>query len=487
MNPLYSSHPMALLTDLYEITMAYGYWKRGMHDTRAVFHLFFRKKPFNGGFTVAAGLQNVIDYLQNYRFEPSDIAYLKTLNLFEEDFLRYLLDLRLDIDIDAVKEGEIVFPYEPLIRVEGPLIHCQLLESALLTLTNFQTLIATKAARITLAAKEDPVIEFGLRRAQGIDGAMSASRAAFIGGCSSTSNLLAGKLYGIPVRGTHSHSWIMAFENELISFEAYAEALPDSCVFLVDTYDTLQGVKNAIVIGKKLRQKGRKLLGLRLDSGDLAYLSIEARKLLDESGFKETLIIASNELEETLIKDLKSQGAQIGVWGVGTHLVTGHTQPALDGVYKLSAIKNVEDANWKYKIKLSENMSKVSNPGILQIRRYFDEDLGYVGDAIFDRATDLKNGALMIDPFDQTREKRFSGKMPFKDLLEPIFRNGNLVYTPPSLIDIQSYAKQQLAFFDQSIKRIFNPHLYPVGLEKSLYDLKIQLVANIRKQLKGEM
>lgn len=473
-----------LLTDLYEVTMAYGYWKRAMIDYEAVFHVCFRKKPFNGGFALASGLSAVIDFLQNYRFDKDDIDYLKSLTgsdgkpLFEKEFYSYLLDLRFTCDIDAALEGDVVFPYEPLIRVQGPLILCQLLESPLLTLTNFPTLIATKAARIALAAKGDAIMEFGLRRAQGVDGALTASRAAFIGGCSSTSNVLAGKKWGIPVLGTMAHSWVMAFDSEVEAFEAYSEALPNNCTFLVDTYNSIKGVKNAIVVGKKMKEKGIKFLGIRLDSGDLAYLSSESKKMLDEAGFPDAHIVASNELDEILIADLKSQGAAVTMWGVGTNLVTASSQPALDGVYKLSAIRKKGEQRWDYKLKLSEQMAKVSNPGILQVRRYSDGN--YIGDAIYDIHKDMNHGCLIVDPFDKTRKKSFSSKTEYRDLLVPIFKKGKLVYKEPSLFDIQKYAKSQLGRLHAGIKRFNNPHSYPVGLEESLYNLKIMQIEKIR-------
>lgn len=473
-----------LLTDLYEVTMAYGYWKRAMIDYEAVFHVSFRKKPFNGGYALASGLSAVINFLQNYRFRKEDIEYLETLTgsdgkpLFEKEFFRFLLDLRFTCDVEAALEGDVIFPYEPIIRVQGPLILCQLLESPLLTLTNFPTLIATKASRIALAAKGDPVMEFGLRRAQGVDGALTAARASFVGGCQYTSNVLAGKKWGIPVAGTMAHSWVMAFDNEKEAFEAYAEALPNNCIFLVDTFNSLKGVKNAIEIGKKLEKKGFKFHGIRLDSGDLAYLSVESKKLLDEAGFSDAQIVASNELDETIIADLKSQGAAITIWGVGTNLVTGGTQAALDGVYKLSALRKSSSHKWDYKIKLSEQMAKVSNPGILQVRRF--REGSYIGDVIYDIHKNVDDGCTLIDPFDKTRKKIFSKEMKARDLLVPIFRKGELVYQEPSLLETQKYAKGEIAKLHAGIKRFNNPHSYPVGLEETLYNLKIMQVEKIR-------
>ncbi len=320
------------------------------------------------------------------------MAYLATLSgndgrpLFEAAFLDYLRGLRLAVDVDAVPEGTAVFPHEPLVRVRGPMLHCQLLETPLLTIVNFATLVATKAARVALAARGDPVLEFGLRRAQGIDGGLAASRAAYVGGCHATSNVLAGKRFGIPVRGTHAHSWVMSFDDELESFEAYAAAMPNNCVFLVDTYDTLEGVRHAAAVGQRLQAAGHKMVGIRLDSGDLAYLSIEARKILDAAGLADAAILASNDLDERLIESLKQQGATIAVWGVGTKLVTAYDQPALGGVYKLGAIQDDAGA-WHHKLKLSEQTAKTSTPGVQQVRRFFHADGSADGDAIFDELT----------------------------------------------------------------------------------------------------
>ena len=374
---LYTSS-LALLTDLYQLTMAYSYWKLDLHERSAVFHLFFRKNPFQGEFTIACGLSYVIDFVRNFKFSDSDIAYLSSLEgankklLFEADFLLYLKNMTFDCDIAAVKEGTIMFPHEPLLRVSGSVLQCQLLETALLNIINFQSLIATKSARICRVAAGDAVVEFGLRRSQGIDGGLSASRAAYIGGCAATSNVLAGKLFDIPVKGTHAHSWVMCFDSQLEAFAAYAHAMPHNCVFLVDTYDTLEGVRNAIKAGKWLQLKGFEMLGIRLDSGDLADLSIKARELLNNEGFEKALIIASNDLDEYKIKQLKQQGAVINVWGVGTNLVTAKDQPALGGVYKLGAIQD-KKGEWQYRIKLSEQAIKISNPGILQVRRFYDK------------------------------------------------------------------------------------------------------------------
>jgi nicotinate phosphoribosyltransferase len=477
---------LALLTDLYELTMAYGYWKMGMAKRDAVFHLFFRRKPFNGRFAIAAGLEMVLDFIEHFHYSATDLAYLEQLKgsdgaaLFELKFLEYLSTLSFDCDIDAMPEGTPVFPYEPLLRVQGSILHAQLLESPLLNMINFQTLVATKAARICWAARPDPVVEFGMRRAQGIDGALAASRAAFIGGCESTSHVLAGKIYGIPVRGTHAHSWIMAFDDEEASFDAYAEVMPGNCIFLVDTYDTIKGVKKAISVAKKMRKKGLEMMGVRLDSGDLAHLSIEIRKLLDQSGFPSAKIMASNELDEQMISDLKQQGAKVTAWGVGTNLVTGKDQPALDGVYKLSAIKD-EDGKWQYKLKISEQLAKVTNPGIHQVRRYWDER-GNFADMIYDVHSVLPSEINAIDPLEPTHLQRLSCDMKYKDLLVPILRKGKRIYQVPPLKEIRKKAFSELSQFDPAMRRLLHPQPYFVGLEKSLYETKLSLIQELKKE-----
>ncbi len=476
---------LALLTDLYQLTMAYGYWKSGTAEKEAVFNLYFRKHPFGGGFTVAAGLEHVVHFLENFSFSEEDTAYLAGLEgndgkpLFEEGFLHYLRSLNFTCEVEAIPEGTVVFPQEPLLRVRGPILQCQLIETPLLNMINFQSLIATKAARLKLVTKEEPVLEFGLRRAQGVDGGLTASRAAYIGGCEATSNVLAGRLFGIPVRGTHAHSWVMSFDSEEEAFETYAEVLPNNTVFLVDTFNTLEGVKKAIAVGHKLREKGYKLGGIRLDSGDLAYFSIEARKLLDNAGFHDANILASNDLDEHIIASLKTQGAKVNVWGVGTKLVTAFDQPALGGVYKLAAIRN-DNGQWDYKIKLSEQTIKISTPGIQQVRRYSD-GRGFVADMIFD-TENLADGAnpVIVDPVDYTKRKKLGGRLQYEDLLVPIFRNGRLVYKLPVIHHIRERVKTQLVGFHEGIKRFVNPHVYPVGLEKGLYNFKTDLILKLR-------
>jgi nicotinate phosphoribosyltransferase len=470
----------ALLTDLYQLTMAYGYWKTGKADCEAVFHLFFRKAPFHGGFTLACGLADSVRYLLGFKFEKSDLDYLGQLKgndgkrLFDPAFLKYLGRLKLQLDVDAMPEGTAVFPQEPLLRVRGSLLQAQLVETALLNFLNFQSLIATKAARICLAAQGDPVVEFGLRRAHGIDGALTASRAAYVGGCAGTSNVLAGKIFGIPIKGTHAHSWVMSFESEPEAFNAYADALPNKSIFLVDTYDSLKGVQHAIEAGKRLRTRGHTLAGIRLDSGDLAYLSIKARKMLDGAGFKNAVIIGSNDLNEHLITSLKQQGAKINTWGVGTMLVTAFDQPALGGVYKLSAMRK-PDGSWEHKIKISEQAAKATNPGVLQVRRFRKEN-EFIGDAIFDETRLLPRRITIVDPEDTTRRKHFSPDTKFEDMLIPVLRRGKPVYEMPSLTAIRAHAQRQLAMLHPGIKRFENPHQYPAGLERTLHEFKTELI-----------
>ena len=487
-NKLYDTS-LSLLTDLYQVTMAYGYWKTNTAEKEAVFNLYFRKNPFNGGFTIACGLAHVIGYIDNFGFSKKDLRYLATLTgndgqpLFEEAFLDYLANLKLTCDIEAIPEGTVVFPNEPLVRVRGPILQCQLLETPLLNLVNFESLIATKAARLRLVVENDTLLEFGLRRAQGVDGGMTASRAAYIGGCDATSNVLAGKLYDIPVRGTHAHSWVMSFADEQQAFDAYADALPNNVTLLVDTYDTVQGVRHAIETGRKLVQRGHKLAGIRLDSGDLAYLSIEARKLLDEAGFQDTAIVASNDLDETIISSLRQQGAKINVWGVGTKLVTAFDQPALGGVYKLAALRDEQSGRWEYKMKLSEQAIKISTPGIQQVRRFRDKR-GFLADMIYD--TETMNGqatksATMIDPLDFTKRRRFDAEQSHEDLLVPVFQNGTLMYESPDIHSIRARVQAQLAGLHPGVKRFVNPHTYPVGLEKELHELKTNLILSLRE------
>lgn len=481
---------LTLLTDLYELTMAYGYCKAGKDRDQAVFHLFFREIPFSGGYAVCAGLEQVLEYLEAFRFGQEEQSYLASLTgadgkpLFDREFLQYLGELRMSCDIDAMPEGTLAFANEPLIRIAGPIVEAQLIESALLNIVNFQTLIATKAARICQATRGEPVLEFGMRRAQGIDGAITAARAAYIGGCAATSNVLAGKLLGIPVKGTHAHSWVMSFDSEIESFDAYARAMPNNCVFLVDTYNTLEGVRNAIEAGKRLRASGHEMVGIRLDSGDLAYLSIEARKMLDAAGFPKTAIVASNDLDESLIESLKQQGATISVWGVGTRLITAYGQPALGGVYKLTAYRHAGHSDWEPRIKLSEHTSKTSVPGVLQVRR-FEQSGRLIADMIYEEShiglPDPQQETVIIDPKDPIRRKHIAAQTPGRDLLVPAMRGGKRCLPPASLGELRQRAAHELQLLHPTIRRLVNPHEYPVGLESRLNDLRNKMIAENRK------
>lgn len=476
---------LGLLTDLYQITMAAGYWKTGLAEREAVFHLFFRENPFGGEYAVACGLAAAVDYLKSWSFTEPDLAFLAdqcgvdSKPLFDARFLDYLGSQRFHCDVDAMQEGTVVLANEPMLRVQGPLMQCQLVETALLTLLNFETLIATKAARITSAAGDAPVLEFGLRRAQGIDGGLSASRAAFVGGCAATSNVLAGRLFGIPVRGTHAHSWIMAFDDELHAMQAYADAMPNNCVFLVDTYDTLEGVRKAADVGRQLRKQGHEMVGIRLDSGNLASLSIEARRILDDAGFQNAKIIASNDLDEHLISQLKGQGAQIGIWGVGTRLATAYEQPALGGVYKLTAIRS-NDGRWQDRVKLSEEPIKMTTPGILQVRR-FQLNGRAVGDCIVDERHDTGQAPAPVDPADGSHRTipRDASNEP---LLVPVFRRGESVYDPPMAAHAQRRARHQLAQFPEAVRRLAQPETYPVWLDSPVYQNKLDLIEAARRK-----
>jgi len=479
----------SLLTDLYQLTMAYGYWKCGIQDREAVFHLFFRKNPFGGAFSLACGLGLVVDYLRHFQFDDSDLQYLHELKgndgepLFDGEFLSYLGGLRLTCDIDGIPEGMVVFPSEPLLRVRGPILQCQLLETALLNITNFQTLVATKSARVCMAARGDPVLEFGLRRAQGVDGGLAASRAAYVGGCVGTSNVLAGKYYGIPVKGTHAHSWILCFEDEVQAFEAYADAMPNNGIFLVDTYDSLEGVRRAVEVGRSLRERGFEMVGIRLDSGDLGSLSVEARRILDEAGFPGAAIVASNDLDEHSISTLKANGAKIGVWGVGTRLATAYDQPAMGGVYKLSAVRE-PGGDWDYKVKLSEEMDKTTDPGIHQVRRFHNEGR-FLGDVIYDEGSPPGPDCRFVDPNSPGEPGGFLEGTPYTDLLIPVCRAGELIHKPTPLAEARERAQDQLSRLAPGVRRLSRPDGYPVGLEMSLHVLKQELIAKARARETG--
>lgn len=460
--------------------MAYGYWRLNMHEQEAVFHLLFRRNPFKGNYAISCGLGSIINFLNNWQFQPDDLTYLATLKdncgdrLFPQEFLDYLGQLKFSCDIDAIPEGTVVFPHEPLIRVQGPILQCQLIESALLNIQNFQTLIATKASRVVRAARGDQVIEFGLRRSQGPDGATSASRAAYIGGCVGTSNTLAGKLFDIPVRGTHAHSWVTAFPNEQTAFSAYASVMPHNCVLLVDTYGTIEGVKNAIKTGQALREEGADLLAIRLDSGDMADLSIKARKMLDEAGFQHTGIMSSNSLDEYVIHKLKEKGAQINSWGVGTNLTTAYDHPALDGVYKLSALQD-KDGEWMYKLKVSDLPVKISNPGRHQVRRFFCND-GYTMDVMYDLSLGISDTPEVIQLNETLTPHKLDDYDAYVDLLQPVYRRGELVLEQNSIHETRKNALEACEHFYKT----HNTNEYPVGLEKNLFALKDNLLKSLK-------
>lgn len=464
---------LSLLTDLYEITMAYAYWKNGMADQEAVFQLFFRKYPFQGGFAICAGMQSAIEYIENFKFAEEDLAYLEGLKLFEPDFIDYLRNMKITLDVDAMEEGTPVFPYEPFLRVKGPIIQAQIMESALLCIVNFQTLIATKSARVAYAAGGDHVVEFGLRRAQGIDGAISASRAAFIGGCHSTSNVLAGKLFGIPVMGTFAHSWVMAFDHEKDSFRAFAKTFPKGTVFLIDTYDTVKGVERAIEVSKELNIE---MIGVRLDSGDPDVLSRAVRKKLDAAGMTKAKIMATNELNEQIISRLKENGAPISLWGVGTHLVTAKDQPALDGVYKLCAVQD-KQKKWQNRFKISEEVVKTTNPGISQVRRYFDGKC-YTTDMVYD--IEMGPSASVVQHLKPEQKVHVKKEWSFVDLLVPMLRQGKNIYQQPAMEQMRSRTSDELAKFDPKVRKLVDPEHFFSGISENLHQYKLEAMKGMK-------
>ena len=481
-----SNNHEELLTDLYQLTMAQGYWECGKLDEQACFYMHFRKNPFAGGYVVACGLDQVAELVENFAFTDEDIEYLASVNapgggkLFKQGFLDYLRTMELQVDIDAVYEGTTVFPFEPILRVSGPILQCQIIETPLLTHVGFQSLIATKSARICEAAAA-PVAEFGLRRAQGPAGGIYASRAAIVGGCSSTSNVLAGQRFNVPISGTHAHSWVMSFENELEAFRAYAEAMPKNCVLLVDTYDVEQGIDNAITVGLEMRERGERLMGIRIDSGDLAWLAKVARKKLDDAGLTDAGIVLSNDLDEYTILSIREQGAKVMSWGVGTKLASSYDQPTLGCVYKLSAVKHVGSDTWEDCLKISGQLNKLTVPGIQGVRRYYHEDGKVAGDMVYDINTEVNAREVIIDPADVLRQKSLGGKR-FKDILHPLCRNGKVVLEPEyrDVMAAQARAKQGLAELDESQKRMLNPHSYPVGLEANLFKRRAALVKKLK-------
>ncbi len=472
---------LTMMTDLYQLTMMYGYYKNSMTG-EAVFDLFYRKPTDNISYAIMAGLEQAVEYIQNLGFTDEDIEYLRSLSLFDEGFLKMLRDFKFTGDIYAIKEGRPVFPGEPLLRVKAPIMEAQLVETTLLTIVNHQTLIATKANRICQAAGSgDVVMEFGLRRAQGPDAGIYGARAAIIGGCVGTSNVLTGKLYEIPVKGTHSHSWVMSFPTEIDAFRAYADAFPDACLLLVDTYDTLNsGMPNAITVFQELRSRGHEPLGIRLDSGDLAYLSKQCRQMLDDAGFPNAKITASGDLDETLIADLIHQGARIDNWGVGTKLITSEDAPSLGGVYKMSAME--EDGVLVPKIKVSDNPAKVTNPGYKKVVRIYNKhkhralaDLIMLEDEVIDTTKPL----TIFDP-NATWKRMTITSFELEELLIPVFLRGKLVYDLPSLSEIKEFAEQQMETLWDEYTRPRNPQIYKVDLSQKLYDLKGEMIAKFR-------
>ena len=476
-----STMNLTLLTDFYELTMMQGYFKT-QNTEKVVFDAFYRKNPCDGGYAIAAGLDQVIDYIKNLHFNKEDIAYLRSLNTFDEDFLNYLADFRFSGDIYAIPEGTVVFPREPLVKVIAPIMEAQLVETAILTIINHQSLIATKASRVVCAAKGDGIMEFGLRRAQGPDAGVYGARAAMIAGCIGTSNVLAGQLFDVPVKGTHAHSWIMSFPDEYTAFKKYSELYPDACCLLVDTYDTLKsGVPNAIRVFTEMRESGIKLknYGIRLDSGDLAYLTKRARQMLDDAGFTDAFISASSDLDEYLITSLKSQGCKIDSWGVGTNMITSKDCPAFGGVYKLAAVQD-ENGNFIPKIKLSENIEKITNPGNKTVFRIYEKathkikaDLICLADELFDESKDL----TIFDPLETwKRTKLKAGTYEMRELLVPVFKNGDCIYTSPSVMELRDICAKELDTLWEEHRRLVNPSEMYVDLSDKLYDIKKNLL-----------
>ena len=465
-----------LLTDLYELTMMQGYYKGGQENI-AVFDAFYRKNPCGNGYAVACGLEQIIQYIKDLHFSYEDIDYLRSLGIFEEDFLQYLAGFHFTGDIYAIPEGTVIFPYEPVIKIIAPMPQAQLIEPALLNMMNHQSLIATKASRVCKAADGDGVMEFGLRRAQGPDAGTFGARAAVIGGCVGTSNVVAGKKFGIPVMGTHAHSWIMSFKDEYSAFKFYADMYPNACILLVDAYDTLtSGVPNAIRVFKEMREAGVKSTkyGIRLDSGDLAYLSKKARAMLDEAGFPDAIISASNDLDEMLITDLKRQGAKITSWGVGTHLITSKDCPSFGGVYKLAALKDGD--RFIPKIKISENSEKITNPGNKTVFRLYDKVTGKIradlisfADEVLDPSQDL----MLFDPIETWKKTLLKGgSYNVRELLVPVFRNGECIYQSPPAMEIAELCKKEKETLWDESKRLVNPQKVWVDLSSKLYEVK---------------
>ena len=482
---MYSQQSFSLFTDLYQLTMAQGYWEAGKKNQQAVFHLSFRKNPFKGGYIIFCGLKPALEAIEKFFFSADDLKYLASLKstnkqpVFSKKFLNFLKDFKINCTIKSLPEGTVIFAGEPVLQVAGTLLECQLLESLLLNIINFQSLIATKSARIFSLAQNKSILEFGLRRAQGIDGAISASRAAYIGGSFATSNLLAAKIYNIPVIGTHSHSWVLSFASEKLAFEQFIRSFPKKFSLLIDTYSALSGIKNAIEVVKK-HSSPNSFFAVRIDSGDLAYLSKKIRHFLDQAGFTKTKIIASGDLDEYIIASLKEQQAAIDIWAVGTKLITATDEPALNGVYKLSAI--YEEKNWRFCTKISDDLNKSNDPGILQIMRFFSPDGLALGDAIYNQLEPIKKNTscTIINPNNNLQQKVFSSSTLRRNILQIVMKNGKISYTFPTIEKVRKNTINQLSKFDDSIKRLVNPHLYPVGLEKKLFNLKKQLISQYK-------
>ena len=463
---------LTLLTDLYQLTMINGYFENNVHNDVVVFDMFFRKNACKGGYTIVCGIEQLVEYIENLKFSESDLDYLKTLNLFSDKFLDFLRDFKFTGDIYTVEEGTVMFPNEPIIRIKAPLYQAQLIETALLTIINFQSLIATKASRVCFAAKGDPVFEFGLRRAQGPDAGTYGARAAIIGGCTATANVLAGKMFNIPVVGTHAHSWVQKFDNELDAFEAYAKIYPNNCLLLVDTYDVLKsGMPNAIKVFKELKAKGHEPLGIRLDSGDLDYLSKECKNMLTEAGFEDVRITASNDLDEYCISNLKSSGSPINSWGVGTKLITSSDSPSLGGVYKLVA--SYKDGKYEPKIKISEDPEKITNHGYKKVVRIYNTQGHAEADLIMleDESIDTTKPLTVFHPVYKWKTKTFTN-YTIKELLKPLYINGECKYEKKSVIEIQEYTRNELNTLWREYKRLLYPQTYKVDLSEKLCTLK---------------
>lgn len=479
---------LTLLTDLYELTMMQGYFRNENANETVIFDMFYRTNPLDSGYAIMAGLEQVINYIKELHFEEEDIEYLRSLGIFGEDFLDYLKSFRFTGSIWSIPEGTVIFPREPIVKVIAPIMQAQLVETAILNIVNHQSLIATKTSRVCYAARGDGIMEFGLRRAQGPDAGIYGARAAMIGGCVGTSNVLCGQLFHVPVKGTNAHSWVMSFPDELTAFRRYAEIYPDACILIADTYDSLKsGVPNAIKVFNEMRDKGihSKMYGVRFDSGDLAYLSKKARKMLDDAGFKDAIISASNDLDEFLIDSLKAQGAQITSWGVGTNLITSKDWPAFGGVYKLAAVQSA-DGTFVPKIKLSENTEKITNPGNKKIYRIYEKETGKVkADLICleDETFSEDEQMLLFDPSEPWKKTRLQpGEFTLREIMVKVFDNGSCCYKSPSVMEMREVCKKELATLWDETRRLVNPHNVYVDLSKKLYDTKIELLDRMSMQ-----